>query len=119
MSLAMLPIGDVQWALPAAICVNIPPDWEAAPSYFFEFFIRIRAPIIIKIPQITKKDMDFGPLMSFTGFPIIISNVQTNAPPKTPNTINMIPFFFIFSLLLNVTSVLSTLPSCGFPAHRK
>lgn len=67
-------------------------------NYFLELFNTKRIPIIIKSPQIIRADIDFGPVISFTGFPTIKSNVQTNITPKIPSTINIIPFFLIFAL---------------------
>ena len=55
----------------------------------------------MKIPQMISTEIDFGPVISFTGFPVIISKVQTNMTPSTPNKTNIMPFAFISYLLIN------------------
>src|SRR3989338_1892159 len=66
------------------------------------FFIKTRIPIMIKSPQIIRPTIDFGPVISFTGFFRIRSTVQINIAPKTPITINIMPFFIphLLSLLI-------------------
>ena len=68
-------------------------------NYCLDFFNKKRTPTIMKSPQIKRADMDFGPVISFTAFPTIISNVQTNIPTNTPSKISIIAFVFIFILL--------------------
>jgi len=65
-------------------------------------------PAIIRIAQINRADMDLGPVISFTCFPIIISNVQTKIAPRIPSNINTTPFFFIHRSFLSRLFVLSS-----------
>lgn len=52
--------------------------------------------MIIKITPVMIPNMDFGPVISFIGFPAIISNVQMNIIPRMPRIIKIIPFAFIY-----------------------
>jgi len=45
--------------------------------------------------------MDIGPVISFTGFPAITSNMQTNIAPRMPTAISIMPFVFIYYLRLS------------------
>ena len=82
-------------------------------TYFLLPFDIKRIPIMIRTAQIIKAAIDFGPETSFTGLPIIMSKVEINITPKTPNTIKKIPFFFIPTSILNKNLVASSLASLG------
>jgi len=70
-------------------------------SYSFTFGRhKDQIPIIIRSPQRIRVNMDIGPVISFTGFPAITSNMQTNIAPRMPTVINTMPFAFIVYLHL-------------------
>ena len=71
-------------------------------SYFFTFGRhKNQIPIIIRNPQRTIENMDIGPVISFTGFPAITSNMQTNIAPRMPTAISIMPFAFIYYFRLS------------------
>jgi len=71
-------------------------------SYSFTFGRhKDQIPIIIRSPHRIRANMDIGPVISFTDFPAITSNMQTNIAPRMPTVIDTMPFAFIVYLHLS------------------